>query len=164
MTVTVIRHIAAALLFGLFSLRALAVEAPAAPAAAPQGLAAALAKSGGDDFLQPDQAFRLDAVPEGSDRVRLNFQIAEGYYLYRARIKAATTSSNTKRSELFLSTLIKNPRPPKYNLEWELRSNEPPPAKPEQTQSTVGSKHYESIKQDCTEAKSWSLKHGLHGR
>ena len=32
-------------------------------------------------------------MPEGSDRVRLNFQIAEGYYLYRARIKVATNSS-----------------------------------------------------------------------
>ena len=92
---TVIRHISAALLLGLLSLRAVALEAPAsptAPAAPPQGLAAALAKSGGDDFLQPDQAFRLDAVAEGSDRVRLNFEIAEGYYLYRARIKVATAS------------------------------------------------------------------------
>ena len=94
MAVTVIIHISAALLFCLFSLPALALDAPpGASAAPPQGLAAALAKSGGDDFLQPDQAFRLTALPEGSDRVRLNFQIAEGYYLYRARIKVATQST-----------------------------------------------------------------------
>jgi thioredoxin:protein disulfide reductase len=95
MAVTVMRHIPAALLLGLFSLAALALDTPAsapAPAAAPRGLAAALAKSGGDDFLQPDQAFRVDAVAEGSDRVRLNFEIADGYYLYRARLKVATAS------------------------------------------------------------------------
>ena len=88
MAVTVIRHISAALLLGLLSFPALAADSPVpapAPVAAPQGLAAALAKSGADDFLQPDQAFRVDAVPEGSDQVKLNFEIAEGYYLYRAR-------------------------------------------------------------------------------
>jgi thioredoxin:protein disulfide reductase len=96
MAVTVIRHIPAALLLGLFSLQVPAADPPAgapAPLAAPQALAAALAKSGADDFLQPDQAFRVDAVPEGSDRVKLNFEIAEGYYLYRARIKVATAST-----------------------------------------------------------------------
>jgi thioredoxin:protein disulfide reductase len=100
MAVTVIRHIASALLIALFSLPALALDAPpasAAPAvAAPSALAAALAKSGGDDFLQPDQAFRLDAIPEGGDRVRLNFEIAEGYYLYRARIKVTTASTGAQ--------------------------------------------------------------------
>ena len=50
-------------------------------------------RTSGDDFLPPDRAFRLDALAEGSDRVRLNWQIAEGYYLYRARIKVATAST-----------------------------------------------------------------------
>src|SRR5450432_3981343 len=100
MAVTVIRHISGALLIALFSLPALALDTPpgtpVAAAAAPSGLAAALAKSGGDDFLSPDQAFRVDAVPEGSDRVRLNFEIAEGYYLYRARIKVTTASTGAQ--------------------------------------------------------------------
>ncbi len=92
MAVTVIRHIPVALLLALCGLPALAPAAGSPAPAAPSGLAAALARSGGDDFLQPDQAFRLDALPEGSDRVRLNFEIADGYYLYRARLKVATTS------------------------------------------------------------------------
>ncbi len=44
---------------------------------------------------QPDQAFRLDAIAEGSDRVRLNCEIAEGYYLYRARIKVTSASTGS---------------------------------------------------------------------
>ncbi|MBS0579972.1 MAG: protein-disulfide reductase DsbD [Proteobacteria bacterium] len=88
------RHIAGIALLALLSLRAVAADPPApAPGAAPSGLAAALARSGEDDFLQPDQAFRLDVVPEGSDRVGLNFEIADGYYLYRARIKVASAST-----------------------------------------------------------------------
>ncbi len=49
------------------------------------------AKSG-DNFLPPDQAFRLVAVPEGPNRVRLSWGIAEGYYLYQSRLKFATSS------------------------------------------------------------------------
>jgi thiol:disulfide interchange protein DsbD len=93
MAVTVIRHIAGTLLLALLCGRALAADPAPPPAAAPSGLAAALAKSGEDDFLQPDQAFRLDVVGQGSDRVLLNFEIAEGYYLYRARIKVTTAST-----------------------------------------------------------------------
>jgi thiol:disulfide interchange protein DsbD len=64
-------------------------------AAAPaKGLASVLGsvKAPGDDFLPVDEAFRFDALPGGSDRVVLNWEIAEGYYLYRARIKIATAS------------------------------------------------------------------------
>jgi thiol:disulfide interchange protein DsbD len=71
--------------------------APAAsPANAPaKGLGSVLGavKTTGDDFLPPDQAFRFDALEGGSDRVQLNWEIADGYYLYRARIKVATTSA-----------------------------------------------------------------------
>ena len=49
-----------------------------------------------DTFLPPDQAFRFDALAEGSDRVRLNWEIAEGYYLYRARIKVSTSAPNAQ--------------------------------------------------------------------
>ena len=54
------------------------------------------AKTSGDDFLPPDQAFRFDALAEGTDRVRLNWEIAEGYYLYRARIKVMTASHSAQ--------------------------------------------------------------------
>src|SRR6516164_6316797 len=101
MTVTVIRHIAGIVLLALLSARAVASETPApGAAAAPSGLAAALAKSGEDDFLQPDQAFRLTVLPEGSDRVGLNFEIADGYYLYRARIKVASASTTAQLGAL----------------------------------------------------------------
>jgi thiol:disulfide interchange protein DsbD len=71
---------------------------PAQPAGKASGIDALLgsARTGDDEFLSPDQAFRFDAIPEGTDRVRLNWEIAEGYYLYRARIKVRTTSANAQ--------------------------------------------------------------------
>ena len=47
------------------------------------------AAKSGDDFLPPEQAFRLSASADGAERVRLTWVIAPGYYLYRDRIKAA---------------------------------------------------------------------------
>lgn len=77
-----------------------APEAPAAsptsPAAPGKGLSGVLGtalKSSGDEFLQPDQAFRFDATAAGSDRAQLIWEIADGYYLYRARIKVTTPSA-----------------------------------------------------------------------
>jgi len=71
---------------------------PAQPARKASGIDALLgsARAGDDEFLSPDQAFRFDAIPEGTDRIRLNWEIAEGYYLYRARIKVRTTSANAQ--------------------------------------------------------------------
>jgi len=46
------------------------------------------ASKSGDDFLPPEQAFRFSASAQGSERVRLDWVIAPGYYLYRDRIKA----------------------------------------------------------------------------
>jgi thiol:disulfide interchange protein DsbD len=46
------------------------------------------APKSGDDFLPPEQAFRLSASAESAERVRLTWVIAPGYYLYRDRIKA----------------------------------------------------------------------------
>jgi thiol:disulfide interchange protein DsbD len=46
----------------------------------------------GDDFLSPEQAFRVSASAEGAERVRLTWIIAPGYYLYRDRIKATGES------------------------------------------------------------------------
>jgi thiol:disulfide interchange protein DsbD len=90
----IIRHI---LLAGLLSLACLgAAWAQSAPAPQkPTGIDAVLgaAKGSGDDFLEADQAFRFDALAAGADRVRLNWVIAPGYYLYRARIHIATPST-----------------------------------------------------------------------
>lgn len=94
MTRTFLRHIAAAALLFVSA----ALLAQSAPAPAPQGgIGAVLDKAKkGDDFLPPDQAFRFAALADGSDRVRLSWQIADGYYLYRARIKVATTSKQAQ--------------------------------------------------------------------
>jgi thiol:disulfide interchange protein DsbD len=36
-----------------------------------------------EDFLRPEQAFRVEAEPAGPEAVALRWQIARGYYLYR---------------------------------------------------------------------------------
>jgi len=104
------RHISvAALLAASLSLHA---QTGSAPTAAPPGSATTTSpapqrssaidkilgapKARGDDFLPPDQAFRFDALADGTDRVRLNWEIADGYYLYRARIKVVTPDSNAQ--------------------------------------------------------------------
>ena len=48
--------------------------------------------AGNQDFLPPDQAFRLSVTAEAPDRVRMSWAIAPGYYLYRSRLKFATTT------------------------------------------------------------------------
>jgi thiol:disulfide interchange protein DsbD len=75
----------------------------------PKGIDAVLGASkakasGGDDFLPPDEAFRFAAIPDGPDHVRLIWQIADGYYLYRTRVKAATTSSQAQLGALEMPT------------------------------------------------------------
>jgi thiol:disulfide interchange protein DsbD len=102
MPLTVMRHIVAALLPCVLLCLGAAAQAGSEPAATPAGpnpidavLAANKAKSG-DNFLPPEQAFRFSALPGGSDRVRLNWEIADGYYLYRARIKVATTGTGVE--------------------------------------------------------------------
>jgi thiol:disulfide interchange protein DsbD len=99
-----IRHI---LVLGLLAGAAGALaQTPAAaqtpqssPAAAPsKGLSSVLGgvKTSGDNFLPAEQAFRFDALAGGSDQVQLNWEIADGYYLYRARIKVATASTTAQ--------------------------------------------------------------------
>ncbi|AKH21328.1 protein-disulfide reductase DsbD [Sedimenticola thiotaurini] len=39
------------------------------------------------DYLTPQQAFKLNTAVEGADNIRLTWQIAEGYYLYRNKLK-----------------------------------------------------------------------------
>ncbi|HSF79152.1 MAG TPA: protein-disulfide reductase DsbD, partial [Steroidobacteraceae bacterium] len=49
--------------------------------------------SSDDDFLPPDEAFRLSAAAEGGDAIALNWIIADGYYLYRHRVAVKTDTS-----------------------------------------------------------------------
>ncbi len=39
------------------------------------------------DFLQPEQAFRLNVSKQADGQVRLNWDISKGYYLYRQQMK-----------------------------------------------------------------------------
>jgi thiol:disulfide interchange protein DsbD len=39
-----------------------------------------------DDFLEPDVAFRVDVMAESPDRLRVRWDIEDGYYLYRDKI------------------------------------------------------------------------------
>jgi thioredoxin:protein disulfide reductase len=55
-----------------------------------------------DEFLHPDQAFRLEAQAVGPDRVKLEWQIADGYYLYRSRLQTKTDSPQAQLGPLSL--------------------------------------------------------------
>jgi thioredoxin:protein disulfide reductase len=85
------RHLALAAVLGLTFLlpRSQAADAPK-----PGGIDAVLSAShsGQDDFLSADQAFHFAASAQGSDQIRLSWQVTKGYYLYRARIVVKTTS------------------------------------------------------------------------
>jgi len=104
---------AAVLLLGMGTALAqgasLTTDAPASSTSTltAKGIEAALGKSkattastGQDEFLQPDEAFRFNAFPDGPDHVKLIWQIADGYYLYRTRVKAATTSGKAQLGAL----------------------------------------------------------------
>jgi thiol:disulfide interchange protein len=78
----------------------------ASPVAAGGGIGAILGAhrpAGADrDFLPPDDAFRFGAFADGPDRVRLVWQIANGYYLYRSRIAVRTPSPRVQLGRLEL--------------------------------------------------------------
>ena len=48
--------------------------------------------SGDDEFLPPDEAFRFSGEVTGPNTLHLRWAIADGYYLYKAKIKAASDS------------------------------------------------------------------------
>ena len=50
---------------------------------------------GTEEFLKPDEAFRVSATPEG-DRIRVSWDIADGYYLYRSKIRFQTDTPGTE--------------------------------------------------------------------
>lgn len=45
------------------------------------------------EFLPPTEAFKVKAVAEGADRVRVDFMVTPGYYLYRHRMSFAVDSA-----------------------------------------------------------------------
>jgi thiol:disulfide interchange protein DsbD len=49
-----------------------------------------------DEFLDPDQAFRVVAVADGPDRIRVEWAITPGYYIYKSKIGVATTRSDVQ--------------------------------------------------------------------
>lgn len=60
------------------------------------GLAAAQSEG---DYLLPQEAYRLSAQAEGPGFVRVTWQIAEGYYLYRSKIKLSSESADITLGE-----------------------------------------------------------------
>jgi thiol:disulfide interchange protein DsbD len=62
------------------------------PPAGAAGAGVAGAASDQAKFLNPDQAFEASATAAGPDRVRLDWKIADGYYLYRSRMKVKSAS------------------------------------------------------------------------
>ena len=97
------------LFLAAFLLLAAALPPGMAQAKAPTGIEAALSagkgqSSGEPDFLSPDEAFRFSALADGPDKIRLIWGITDGYYLYRARIKASSDGDAAKIGELVLPT------------------------------------------------------------
>lgn len=55
-----------------------------------------------EDFLPVDKAFALSAAAEGRDKLRIHWQIAPGYHLYRDRIHARVGSREISADALTL--------------------------------------------------------------
>ena len=54
-----------------------------------------------EEFLQPEQAFRLAVTKSGADQLQLTWSIAPGYYLYRDRmVVTASPPGNRMETEL----------------------------------------------------------------
>jgi len=68
-------------------LAALLPVLPLPVAAQDSGVALSRSGSDGDDFLPPDVAFRVGAEATAADRIEVTFQIADGYYLYRNKLR-----------------------------------------------------------------------------
>jgi len=91
------RSVSAFALVSLAALGALLSLTREARAASSADVAAVVSQThatkSGDDFLPPEQAFIFSASADSPERVRLNWVIAPGYYLYRDRIKASSDAA-----------------------------------------------------------------------
>ena len=56
----------------------------------------ALPAHAAEEFLQPEQAFRLTVTKSGADALQLSWSIAPGYYLYRDRMAVAASPSGAR--------------------------------------------------------------------
>ena len=45
---------------------------------------------GDDELLPPEQAFALQVAPDAPDLIAIEYQVAEGYYLYRDKFRFET--------------------------------------------------------------------------
>ena len=53
-----------------------------------------------DEFLDPEQAFRLSARQLDAKRIEIRFDIEPGYYLYRERLNAELEPASVQLAEL----------------------------------------------------------------
>ncbi|MBV8568820.1 MAG: protein-disulfide reductase DsbD, partial [Methylobacteriaceae bacterium] len=84
-------------LLGLLASLAAAAQSSAAPSARSAIDAALDHKAASESqFLSPDEAFKVHAEAAGADAVRLTWQIAPGYYLYRDRLKITSSAANAQ--------------------------------------------------------------------
>ncbi len=56
---------------------------------------ASAAAANADEFLDPEVAFVLTAAPDGTNTIELDWNIADGYYLYKSRIKVEPVAAGT---------------------------------------------------------------------
>ncbi len=61
-----------------------------------------------DDFLPPDQAFKLSVTQGKQGQVRLNWHISQGYYLYRKQMKIEAEPPGSVQHVEFPAGTIKN--------------------------------------------------------
>ena len=73
----------------------LAKAAPALARLLALGGSIEIGGSGGDEFLDPDVAFVLNAVAVGPDTIEARWDIAEGYYLYRDKFRFRTAQGSS---------------------------------------------------------------------
>ena len=62
-----------------------------------------------DEFLQPEEAFRISATTDGADAVIVQWDIADGYYLYRSKFRLSSESGGiTLNAPVFPRGELKN--------------------------------------------------------
>lgn len=52
-----------------------------------------------DEFLHPDQAFKVSATASAPDSIQVKWEVAKGYYLYRKRMGFSTTTAEVQLGE-----------------------------------------------------------------
>ncbi len=63
------------------------------------------------DFLHPDEAFVASAEAVGRDRVRVDWRIAEGYYLYQSKFRLQIDGEEARLGELVLPEALSQTDP-----------------------------------------------------